>query len=59
MRVHNLYSTVSDQQLDAVVSEIQNEFLTCGNNQLQGQLAACGVQVQQRRVREACRQGCQ
>ena len=51
----NLYSTVSDQQLNAVVSEIQNQFPTCGNRQMQGHLAACGVRVQQRRVREAQR----
>ena len=55
LSVHILYSQLSDQQLDGIVREVQNQFPTCGNRQMQGHVAARGVRVQQRRVREAQR----
>lgn len=53
--VCNLYSQLSDHQLDGVVREIQEQFPTCGNHQMQGHLAARGIRVQQWRVREVQR----
>ena len=41
-----MYISVTDQQLDGIVREVQNQFPTCGNRQMQGHLAARGVGVQ-------------
>ena len=49
------YSTVSDDQLDEIVAEIQQQFPLCGNRQMLGHLLARGLRVQQIRVREAQR----
>ena len=49
------YSTVSDNQLDDIVAEIQQQFPLCGNRQMLGHLLARGLRVQQIRVREAQR----
>ena len=49
------YSTVSDDQLDELVAEIQQQFPLCGNRQMLGHLLARGLRVQQIRVREAQR----
>ena len=49
------YSSISDPDLDQVVSSIQHEFPTCGNRQMQGHLFSRGIRVQQIRVREAQR----
>lgn len=53
--VHNLYSTLSDDQLDSVVTRIQSRFGVCGNRQMMGHLLASGIRVQQDRVRESQR----
>ena len=55
LSVHALYSQVSDQELDDIVRDIQTQFPTCGNRQMQGHLMSCGIRVQQYRVRESQR----
>ena len=49
------YSSISDEELDALVKDIQIMFPMCGNRQMLGQLLARGVRVQQHRVRESQR----
>ena len=53
--VHALYSELTDQELEWVVRDIQSQFPTCGNRQMQGHLLSRGIRVQQYRVREAQR----
>ena len=53
--VKSLYSHLTDQQLDGIVQEIQEQFPTCGNRQMQGHLQRRGIKVQQHRVRESQR----
>lgn len=55
LSVHMLYSSISDNDLDQLVCEIQENFPLCGNIQMQGHLFARGLRVQQVRVREAQR----
>ena len=55
LSVHMHYSTISDDDLDHLVCEIQEMFPMCGNVQMQGHLLARGFRVQQVRVREAQR----
>jgi hypothetical protein len=55
LSVRSLYSTLSDDDLDAVVRRIQQQFGLCGNRQMQGHLLAEGVRVQQARVRDSQR----
>ena len=45
------YATITDYELDSLVSDIQHHFPMCGNCQMEGQLA----RVQQRHIREAQR----
>ena len=47
------YSAMSDTELDTLVNEIQVEFPTCGNRQMQGHLISKGHHIQQYRVRES------
>ena len=49
------YSDLSDNQLDCSILEIQMQFSTCGNRQVQSHLRSRGYHVQQSRVREAQR----
>jgi len=49
------YAELSDEELDDLVREIQHDFPTCGNRQMQGQLLSRGFRVQQHRIREAQR----
>ena len=49
------YSSITDEELDALVKYIQIMFPMCGNRQMLGQLLARGVRVQQHRVRESQR----
>lgn len=49
------YSPINDEELDALVKDIQVMFPMCGNRQMLGQLLARGVRVQQHRVRESQR----
>lgn len=55
LSVHMLYSSISDDDLHQLVSEIQEQFPLCGNAQMQGHLLARGLRVQQVTVREAQR----
>ena len=57
LSIHMMYSTLSDSKLDEIVhvGEIQHQFLTCGNQQMQGHLLAQGIRVQQQRIRESQR----
>ena len=48
------YSSLTDQELDAIVCDIQSQFPMCGNKQMQGHLSR-GHRVQQSRIREAQR----
>ena len=49
------YSTISDDDLDGLVGEIQHNFPMCGNIQMQGHLFSRGHRVQQVRIRESQR----
>ena len=55
LSVHALYSELTDQELEWVVRDIQSQFPTFGNRQMQGHLLSRGIRVQQYRVREAQR----
>ena len=43
LSVHMMYPTLSDSELDEIVGEIQHQFPTCGNQQMQGHLLAQGI----------------
>ena len=47
------YSTIDDDELDGYVQGIQNAFPGCGEKLMEGHLAAQGLKVQRRRVRES------
>ena len=49
------YAVLSDQELDGIVSAIQEQFPMCGNRQMQGHLLSKGYRVQQVRIRESQR----
>ena len=55
LSVRALYLALTDDQLDNILGEIQAQFPTCGNRQMQGHLLARGIRVQQRRIRESQR----
>ena len=49
------YALLSEQELDSIVSEIQNQFPMRGNRQMQDHLLSRGYRVQQVRIRESQR----
>ena len=49
--VSNLYSTVTDQELDAVLRDILIDFPKTGYRRMLGHLKARGIGVQEKRVR--------
>ena len=49
------YSDLTDDDLCSLVSEIQEQFPTCGNRQMAGYLLSRGFRVQQSRIRETQR----
>ena len=49
------YSRMTDLELDIIVGEIQAQFPTCGNRQMQGHLLSMGYRIPQHRVRESQR----
>ena len=55
LTVRMFYANISDEELDRIVAEIQQQFPTCGNRQMQGHLLSRGIRVQQHRVRESQR----
>ena len=55
LSVRELYSTISDGELDRIVREICDTFPMCGNKVMAGHLLARGYRVQQSRIRESQR----
>lgn len=53
--VRQQYSIITDQELDNLVSQIQHQFPTCGNQQMQAHLLSRGLRLQQLRIRESQR----
>ena len=51
--IRSQYSTLSDSELDRVVTSIQHSNPNCGYRMMQGYLARLGHRVQQCRVRES------
>ena len=49
------YAQISDDELDAMITDISLEFPMCGNRQMQGHLLSHGFRVQQQRIRDAQR----
>ena len=49
------YSTITDNELDALVGVFQAQFPLCGNRQMQGHLLSRGYRIQQGRIRESQR----
>ena len=47
IRVHALYSQLTDQQLAGIVRDIQTQFPTYSNWQMQGHQLASEIRVQQ------------
>lgn len=48
-----LYSSITDQELDSVISQIKEEFPNCGYRLMHGHLLRKGHRVSQARIREA------
>ena len=55
LSVQSLYTPLNNEQLDAIVSELQGQFPTAGNRQMCGLLRARGIRIQFHRIREAQR----
>ena len=55
LSIRRQYSNLSDQDLDMIVGEIQQQFPMCGNRNMQGHLLARGYRIQQTRIRESQR----
>ena len=53
--VQQQYSIKTDQELDNLVSQIQHQFPTCGNQQMQAHLLSRGLCLQQLQIRESQR----
>ena len=56
LSVHMFYSDISDSDLSRIIQDIQLQFPTCGNQQMQGHLLSQGIRVQQHRIRDLQRQ---
>ena len=55
LSVRSTYCELTDQELDAITSDIHQEFPMCGSKQMKGHLTSRGIRVQQNRVRESLR----
>lgn len=53
LSVSALYSSITDQELDLLVSQIKEEFPNCGSRLMHGHLLSRGHRVSQARIREA------
>ena len=53
LSVRSTYSQLSDNQLDEVVGEIQQQFPHSGNRQMYGHLLFRGIRIQFHRVHES------
>ena len=51
LSVHELYTKLTDQQLDGIVRDIQTPFPTYGIWQMQGHQLASGMKVQHHLIR--------
>ena len=51
----NIYTSLSDQQLDAVITDIQRDFPNVGCKRITGLLRARGIHMQQTRIRQSMR----
>ena len=58
LSIGSRYATLSDDELDQIVIQIQDQFPACGNRQMYGHLLSQGYRVQQRRIRESQRRTC-
>ena len=50
-----MFSSLSDEQLDEIISEIQRDFPNIGSKRMTGLLRARGVNMQQARIRQSMR----
>lgn len=55
LTIRSTYSSISDEELDRLVSDIQYRHPNCGYRLLRGHLAAMGQRVQENRIRESLR----
>lgn len=53
MSIRATYSTISDEELDRIVSEMQEQFPNWGNRQMYGYLISQNIRIQFSRVRES------
>ena len=53
LSVTALYSSITDEELDSLVSRIKDEFPNCGSRLMQGHLLSRGHRISQARIREA------
>jgi hypothetical protein len=51
--ISSLYSSITDEELDFLVAQIQREFPNCGYRLMHGQLLCRGHRVTQARIRES------
>ena len=51
----NVYTSLSDQQLDTMITEIQRDFPNVGCKRVTGLLRARGIHMQQTRIRQSMR----
>ncbi len=58
LSVSSQYANLTDDELDGLVINVQQEFPMCGNQQMQGHLLSQGFRVQQSRIRESQRRTC-
>ena len=53
LSIRSLYSVISDQELDKIVSEVKKEFPNCGYRLMKGHLLHRGYRVTQAQIRES------
>ena len=53
MRIRDTCSSISDVELDRIITTIQHENPNCGYRMMQGYLTRLGHRIQQSRVRES------
>lgn len=52
---YNRFSTLNDDELDSLTSEIAALFPRCGTSMMLGRLRSCGIVIQRERIRESLR----
>ena len=53
LSIHATYSSITDEELDGLVSHMQEQFPNWGNRQMYGYLLSLNIRVQFSRVRES------